>query len=121
MLTKTKREIGNFAEELAVKFLESKGYLILERNFRADRGEIDVIAKKENNVVFVEVKSVRTNLFGEPENRINFKKQKQIGKVAQFYILQKNLLNVDFRFDVITVKIDKNGEKINHIENAFWL
>lgn len=116
-----RQRIGRRGEADAVEYLEREGYFILERNFRAERGEIDIIAKDGNTLVFVEVKTRVRGGFGEPEEWVNQKKQTQIGKVAMGYLQEKRLEDVDCRFDVVAVT--KMGEKtrIRHIEDAFWL
>jgi putative endonuclease len=112
---------GKRGEEEARKYLESKGYRILERNFRAERGEIDLITMDGDTLVFVEVKAGMPGNFGEPEDRVDVRKQKQIGKVALAYLTEKHLENADCRFDVVSV-VQKHGRTtIRHIEDAFWL
>ncbi len=106
-------------EEEAARFLEKKGYEILERNYRFKRGEIDIIAKKGGEIVFVEVKTKLKGEFGEPEDRVNLTKQRQIGRVAMGYLQSKKIYDVDCRFDVISVT--GYNKKLNHIKDAFWL
>ena len=114
-----KQQIGKFGEDLAVEFLQKKGFLILERNFRFGKKEIDIIAQKEETIVFVEVKVGRSKNFGEPAERVTTKKQKQITEVALSYIQKNNLEGNDFRFDVITIKSGKKEPILEHFENAF--
>jgi putative endonuclease len=112
---------GKRGEEDARRFLESRGHRILERNFRAERGEIDLITMDGSVLVFVEVKAGRPGKFGEPEDRVDARKQKQIGKVALAYLTEKNIEDANCRFDVVSVS-QKDGKKtIRHIEDAFWL
>jgi len=111
------KEKGYLGEEIALKYLLKKGAQILYRNYRIKIGEIDIIAKIENELVFIEVKS-RSNLkFGYPSEAVNYKKKHKICNVAQYYILENNLYNTPIRFDVIEVYF--NDKKINHIINAF--
>lgn len=111
-----KRSIGTAYEEKAVEYLTAKGYLIIKRNFRCRIGEIDIIAKQNDIVVFVEVKYRKTASFGYPEEAVSFSKQKIIRKVAEFFLAGEQLsLDTECRFDVIAIL----GEEINHIENAF--
>ncbi len=114
---KSKREIGTFNEKLAQEFLIKLGYEILDKNFFTTTGEIDIIAKKENLLVFVEVRSRSYNSFGKPFETINKAKIKKIIKTSQAYISKNNLHNFDVRFDVISIE---NGELI-HIKSAFDL
>jgi putative endonuclease len=114
--------LGKLGEELAEKFLAAKGYMIVEKNFRFQRAEIDLIVKKdaENLLVFVEVKTRRNKKFGMPEEGITFRKTEQIYKSAEGFLVQ-NPGYIDYikRFDVIAILIEGNVRKINHIENAF--
>ncbi len=114
-----KQRVGKMGEDEAVRFLEKKGYEILERNFRFRRGEIDIIAKKEGEIVFVEVKTNMKGGFGEPEDRVGLKKQYQIGQVAKGYLYSKEIFDVDCRFDVISVT--GSNKVLHHIKDAFWL
>lgn len=117
----TTKMIGDFGEEAAAEYLEEKDYEILERNFRLKFGEIDIIARSEDCLVFVEVKTRRSNMFGEPSEYVDYKKQQRIKKAASVYA---NVENTYMRFDVIEVFYEqKDGNiyltSINHIENAF--
>ena len=114
------RQFGNKAEDEAVLFLESKGYEILERNFRTRLGEIDIIAKDKNTVCFIEVKARRTSDQGPPEEAVTSRKQHQITKVALQYIKEHQLYESRMRFDVVTIdKTFEVGEPIKLIVNAF--
>ena len=115
------KDIGDQGEKIAISFLEDKKYKILEKNFRAGRGEIDIIAFKDNIISFVEVKTKKFGDFGDPVTWITKSKQRQIGKIAQAYLIKKNIHDFDCRFDVIAIKWIKGSWEINHIENAFWL
>ncbi len=112
-----KKQVGKENEELAQKFLENKGYHILDKNFSTRYGEIDIIAKKENILIFIEVRSKSYNHFGKPFETIDKNKIKKILKTAQTYISKENLDNFDIRFDVISIE---NG-KLTHIKSAFDL
>ncbi|MGB9765884.1 MAG: YraN family protein [Sulfurihydrogenibium sp.] len=110
-----KRKVGSRNENLAVKYLESKGYRILDRNYYSRYGELDIVAEKDGTVVIVEVRSLSKQDFGSPEESLNIRKVSKILKTAQHYLYEKNLFDKTVRFDVIA--ITKDG--INHIENAF--
>jgi len=116
-----KIEIGKFGESLAAQHLIEKGYTIIEQNYRYGHGEIDIIARKDDLLVFVEVKTDTQGKFGDPIYWVPPRKQKQIGKIAQIYLLQHKFKNVDFRFDVIAIQRINDPPDINHVENAFWL
>jgi len=121
MAEKNKRDIGKEGEDIAAKYLTEKGFEIVERNFYySNHGEIDIVANHNNQLVFIEVKS-RLNLeYGEPEYAITRKKIKQIKKMAELYLFDKEIEEVDCRFDVVAVLLeDKSNPKITHYENAF--
>ncbi len=117
---KHKIDVGKEGEEIAVTFLKSKGYEILERNYHFGHGEIDIVAKDKECLVFIEVKT-RINLeLGEPEYAVNQKKIKQIKKMAELYLFDKEIEEADCRFDVVAVLLnDRKNPKITHYENAF--
>ena len=118
----TSKELGKKGEELAVELLESKGYEIIERNYRFSRGEIDVIAKdpKDGCTVFVEVKARQNLNFGYPELAITKSKMRQLRKMAELYLYDKSISELECRFDVITILFQsKRKPLINHYENAF--
>lgn len=110
---------GARGEQLAADFLRRHGYEIIARNFRYDRGEIDIIAKKENLISFCEVKTRTSDAYGTGESAVDSRKQKQIRKVAEGFIAERELDECDFRFDVVVVEIRRNETKIRIIENAF--
>ena len=107
---------GNKGENLAVKFLQEKGYKILTRNFRSHFGEIDIIAEKDGITIFVEVKFREGNSYGKPNEAVSNQKIKKIIKTANFWIAKIGE-EIPCRFDVITISSDK----IKHIENAFTI
>lgn len=108
--------LGASGEQQAAEFLKEKGYKILETNFSNKIGEIDIIAKNKEFVVFVEVKARSTKAFGLPSEAVNFHKQQKIHQVALSYLKSKKILEkVQCRFDVVEVL----GDEIRHIENAF--
>jgi len=111
--------LGNFGEQLAVEYLAKKGYQILAKNWMFQHKEIDIIAKKPPFIVFVEVKTRRTNYFGEPFTFVNRKKQNFIIKAANEYILQ-NDIDEEARFDIISVLYNEKSKDIQHIEDAFY-
>ncbi len=116
------KKTGDRGESIASQFLEDNGYRIVDRNFRYSTfGEIDIIAKKDGVLIFVEVKTYRTEEFGEPLLLVNRRKQEKIRKLAQIYMLQKKIVDVDCRFDVIGIKSSKTcaDNSVTHIENAF--
>jgi putative endonuclease len=111
------KEKGYLGEQIALNYLLKKGANILNRNYRIKSGEIDIIAKFNNELVFIEVKSRTSIKFGYPSEAVNYKKINKIINVAKYYLLKNKLDNIDIRFDVIEVYL-KNKE-VNHIINAF--
>jgi putative endonuclease len=114
-----KHELGHSGEQLAAGFLKEKGYKILETNWRQGPLEVDIIALKENVLVIAEVKTRSTNFFGEPEEFVTRQKQKNLIRAANIYIIDKNL-DVEARFDIISILSKGSVLKIYHIEDAFY-
>ncbi len=110
---------GKLGETIAMDYLRRYGYRIVESNYRCALGEIDVIATEGKTVVFIEVKSRKTERFGEPQAAVGLQKQKKISMVAQNYLKEKKLNNVKARFDVVAVRLLPQGPKIELIRNAF--
>lgn len=111
--------LGQTGENAAALYLRSKGYDILERNYHSRFGEIDIIACKDETVVFVEVKARGRNSLDTPAAAVDIYKQRKIIKTANFYIIKKQIADTDMRFDVIEIELYGAHCKINHIENAF--
>ncbi|MHB1688026.1 MAG: YraN family protein [Ignavibacteriaceae bacterium] len=119
---KTNKEIGEDGERLAVDLLKAEDYEIIEQNYRYGKGEIDIIAKdpRDGFLVFVEVKSRQNLEYGEPEYAVTKNKIKQLKKIAELYLYEKEIEEIDSRFDVIAILFrQKLPPVINHIENAF--
>ena len=111
-------ELGKIGEELAAQFLVDKGYEILERNWRNIHKEIDIIAKEGDDLVIVEVKARQTDEYGEPDIAVTKRKQRMLIAAANAYITRKGL-DVETRFDIVSI-VFKDGEPvIEHIEDAF--
>lgn len=110
---------GNKGEELAVKFLRQKGYLIVERNFKTKFGEIDIIAKDNNTIVFVEVKTRTNDYFGYPFEAVDERKRVKLKNLALIFMKKYNK-EFPIRFDIVSILFMSNGDKkIEHIEDAF--
>jgi len=117
-----RKELGQKGEEAAALYLRRKGYKIIEQNYRYSRlGEIDLIAQEGKDLVFVEVKTRSSLSFAEPEEAVNYQKQKRIIKLAQGYLLNQKLDQVSCRFDVVSIIIDQGGKikSIKLIRDAF--
>lgn len=119
MSKKNSKTKGSQSERIAVDFLLEKGYQILEKNFRCSKKEIDIIAKKDNVISFVEVKSKNENVNFNLEYSITASKQKNIFEVANYYVEKNNVIDTEFSFDVIFVKFIKGEIEIEHFENSF--
>lgn len=108
--------LGTAAEEQACLFLKSAGYDVLARNFSCKWGELDIVARHKNTLVFVEVKSRRSLAFGGPAAAVTPAKQNKISLAAVSFIKEKSLKFDSIRFDVICI----TGGKLEHIPNAFF-
>lgn len=106
---------GAFAEDVAARFLQHKGYTIIDKNYRVRLGEIDIVARLNNCIVFVEVKARSTIRHGMPREYVTPAKQRRIIATAQQYLVEHDALESDTRFDVIELF----GKNIVHIKGAF--
>ena len=111
-------ELGKIGEDLAINFLMEKGYRILERNWHSGHKEIDIIALYDDVLVIVEVKTRKSDVFGEPDIAVGKDKQRMLIWAADAYVRYKNL-NVDVRFDIISIVFSDEEPEIEHIEDAF--
>jgi putative endonuclease len=114
------QELGDWGEAYAAKYLEGKGYQILARNVRTPYGEIDIIAKELDQIIFVEVKTRTSRKFGYPEDAITESKITHLIESAEFYLQEHPEINVDWRIDVIAIQVDpqRNSPAIAHFEDA---
>src|SRR3989338_315836 len=110
MKSKNNLLLGRLGEKEAEKYLSSKNYKIIARNFRTRNGEIDIVAQESNILVFVEVKTRRNNKFGLPEEAITPWKIRALIRAAQYFLLTKNKLSSSYRIDVVSVKLDENDK-----------
>jgi putative endonuclease len=111
--------LGRKGEEAACRYLEGQGYEVLERNYRAGRDELDIIAKHEGMLVVFEVKTRSRNSHGHPEDFVTAAKQKHMVRAAGHY-LEQHFPQASLRFDVIAVEIKYNSLIINHFKDAFY-
>ena len=111
-------ELGKKGEQLAADFLAKKGYEIVAQNFRYQKAEVDIIARKENVLAVIEVKTRSTPDFGDPQN---FLKQKQINLLVKAidHFVNEHQLDVNVRFDIVAIIKNKAGTRIEHLEDAF--
>lgn len=118
MNTTNKRTKGKEGEEIASKYLQDLGYEIIEMNYHYGHGEIDIIAKDENEIVFVEVKTRKSLQFGAPEFAFTKSKINQVKKIAYAYLIEKNLENISVRIDAVAILLIKESDPvINHYKN----
>lgn len=110
---------GKTGEDLAASFLERNGIKIIGRNYRFERGEIDLIAEEGDELVFVEVKARRSTVFGIPEDAVTEEKQEQVQRVADGYLFEHDIDNRPCRFDVVAIEFKNGKADIRHIRNAF--
>ncbi len=127
MLKKSKIDIGKQGEDIACSYLKKNGFIILERNYRCGRNEIDIIAQKDNTISFVEVKTRHDTSYGHPAEAITEVKQKEILKAVQCYVKDNHRPGQHYRFDVVAIVLDEKkknqfnetSEDIFFIEDAF--
>lgn len=121
------KHIGDKGEALAAAYLEEKGYRVLDRNYRFERAEVDLVCfdpaedEEQGEIVFVEVKTRSGLGYGAPEEAVTEAKQENIVHAAKAYLYECHLEGAPSRFDVVSVLLDPGGEPtIEHFENAFW-
>lgn len=114
-----KQTSGKAGEQIACRVLERKGFRLLERNYRALRAEIDLIMRDGKTLVFVEVKARSSDRFGSGREAVTLRKQQNILRAAQNYIMEHGLFDEPLRFDV--AEVDLVTGNVTHIENAFGM
>ena len=112
-------ELGRKGEQLAVDFLVENSYDIVERNYRFDKAEVDIIAKKGDILAIVEVKTRSSLDFGNPQDFVKPKQIKNLVKAVDEYVTE-NDLDVEVRFDIIAIVKENKTYNIEHLENAFY-
>jgi putative endonuclease len=113
------KALGSKGEDLAIQFLKKKGYRIIDRNYKTSVGEIDIIARDGNTIVFVEVKTRTDDSFGYPFEAVNKKKRQKLKNLALLY-LKRQVKESPVRFDVLSIfYADGREREIEHIKDAF--
>ncbi|MFT5437293.1 MAG: putative endonuclease [Ulvibacter sp.] len=112
-------DLGKLGEQLAVDYLSRNGFIILERNFIYNKAEVDIIAKKEEKIIIVEVKTRNSAFFGDPQDFVTKTKIKLMVKAANEYVTT-NEIDLEVRFDIIAVLKNQHLETVEHFENAFY-
>lgn len=115
----TSKKIGDGGEKMAKNYLINQGYEILHTNWRYKKYEIDLISKINNTIAFIEVKTRKNNIFGEPEIFVNKHKQKYLIDAAHQYLKEKNI-ELEARFDIIAIISCNGKESLTHLEAAFY-
>lgn len=115
----THNDLGELGEELAVEELEKNGYEIVERNWRYKKAEVDIIARKNNVLAVVEVKTRSSDYMGDPQDFVSQKKIKMLVEAVNEYVISKDL-DVEVRFDIIAIIKNENRFSLEHLEDAFF-
>lgn len=110
---------GKEGEKIAAAFLKKNGYRIIEINFRCPIGEIDIIAKEKDDLVFVEVKTRKSMELGYPEQAVGIRKQKKMSQLALWYLQKRKIADTNARFDVVAVTLIPEKNEVKLIKNAF--
>ena len=116
-----RQKFGEKGEAIAVRQLKKKGYKIIETNYRTRLGEIDIIAKEKNTIVFVEVKTRRSVHFGNPKQAVTPLKQRKISMVALYYLKTTGQNDARARFDVVSIISNRDKPQVEIIKDAFEL
>lgn len=115
-----KQKLGKLGEDLAVSYLQKHGYRVIDRNFKARYGELDIICVKDNVLIFVEVKTRIGRAYGEPEESVTPWKLREVVKTSQYYVVTHQGLPEAERIDVIGIELDE-GDKVvsfRHIKSV---
>ncbi len=114
-----RQTLGRSGEDVAAAAYERDGYRIVARNFRCRQGEIDVIARRGRTLVFCEVKTRRTDFFGDPSEAVTPVKQARLRRLAAVWLSQHPAPRMDLRFDVVSIIEDRRGTRVTRLEDAF--
>jgi len=120
----SRQQLGRAAEDAAARYLNDTGWLVLGRNVRVGRGEIDIIARRAGVLAFVEVKARRTRTCGAPEDAVDGRKRRQVARLAELWLAVRpwSLRGVDeVRFAVVAVDAGSGPATIRHLAGAFTL
>ena len=120
-MTRERLDLGKLGEELALKEIKRLGYRSIIRNYRCTLGEVDIIAKDGDCLVFIEIKTRRAKSIGLAKEAVDTRKKRQLSKVALAYMKNNNCCDVKSRFDVVAVTLNKDRASIEVIKNAFEL
>ena len=118
-MSRSRIDFGKTGEDLACCELERRGYAILARRYRTRRGELDIVARDGQTVVFVEVKARRDHAFGDAADAVHGRKRRRLTRLAQEYLTHHRLANCSCRFDVVSIHMDEERPRIEVYQNAF--
>ena len=110
---------GKEGEKIAAAYLKKNGYRIIEINFRCPIGEIDIVAKEKDDLVFVEVKTRKSIALGYPEQAVGIRKQKKMSQLALWYMQKRKIADTNARFDVVAITLIPENNEVKLIKNAF--
>jgi putative endonuclease len=110
---------GKEGERIATAYLKKNGYRIIEINFRCPIGEIDIVAKDKDDLVFVEVKTRKSIALGYPEEAVGIRKQKKMSQLALWYMQKRKIADISARFDVVAIILIPENNEVKLIKNAF--
>lgn len=114
------KELGRMGENAGARYLRSRGYTILQRNWRCEAGEVDIVAQDENYLIFVEVKTRRSHELGYPAEAVTYERKKRYEKIASHYLHSFDLDFLPVRFDVLSIEVTHdNRAHIRHYIDAF--
>lgn len=118
-MTHARQALGHLGEQLACDALTSRGYVIVERRYRTRAGELDIVARHGEYLVFVEVKARQDGSFGDPEEAVTLRKQQKMVAMAIDYLARRGMRDVPCRFDVVGINIETTPPTVTVIEDAF--
>lgn len=118
-MTRQRRLLGQTGEALAADALAKQGYRILTRNYRSPYGEIDLVARHDDTLVFIEVKLRRSAVFGSPQAAVTTTKQRHLKRAAQYYLTRQQAADVKVRFDVVAITLVGQSPRIEIFTGAF--
>ena len=120
-MTKERIDLGRLGEDLALKKIKKMGYRCLVRNYRCPLGEVDLVARDGDTLVFIEIKTRRGKSLGYAKEAVGEKKMRQLSKVALFYMKDHGCAEVRSRFDVVAITVEGKRKEIEVVRNAFDL
>jgi len=118
-MSRSRIVLGRLGEDLACRELERRGYAIVARRYRRRSGELDIIARDGDTIVFVEVKSRRGHAFGHAAEAVDFRKRRRLAQLAKGYVIRHRLTDRPCRFDVVSIHFDRPCPVIEVFRNAF--